>query len=79
MRTRLLALGIVLSVLGSTYAGDSIPAWAANRDERLPKSRAEHLAFLGVPDWHDAGVRGKGIKVAVIDSGFRGYKAQLGK
>jgi subtilisin family serine protease len=32
-----------------------------------------------VSAWHEAGSRGKGVKVAVLDSGFRGYKAHLGK
>jgi subtilisin family serine protease len=36
------------------------------------------LARLGVPAWHAAGYRGKGLKIAVLDSGFRGYKAALG-
>lgn len=81
MFTRALAFGVfaALGLVAPAWAADSIPAWAANRDERLPQSRAEHLAFLGVPEWHSAGVTGKRVKVAVIDSGFRGYKAQVGK
>jgi subtilisin family serine protease len=34
---------------------------------------------LGVSDWHAAGWRGQGIKVAVLDSGFRGYRKLLGQ
>ena len=79
MNIRLLAIGVLLLVVAPLSAGDSIPAWAANKDERLPQTRANHLAFLGVPDWHEAGVCGKGLKIAVIDSGFRGYKTQVGK
>src|SRR5262249_23234634 len=41
--------------------------------------RAEHLAQLGVDRWHAAGTRGRGVKVAVLDSGFRGYKRVLGE
>ncbi|HZT80290.1 MAG TPA: S8 family serine peptidase [Gemmataceae bacterium] len=41
--------------------------------------RAKHLARLGADRWHAAGFRGKGIKVAILDSGFRGYKEHLGK
>jgi len=37
------------------------------------------LARLGVDQWHKAGVRGSGVKVAVLDSGFRGYKDFFGK
>src|SRR5690348_7082638 len=41
--------------------------------------RARHLARLGVSRWHTGGHRGQGVKVAVLDSGFRGYRGQLGK
>lgn len=44
-------------------------------------ARAEiHAALepLGVHAWHAAGHRGKGVKVAVLDSGFRGYRNALG-
>jgi hypothetical protein len=33
---------------------------------------------LGAPAWHQAGLRGKGVKVAILDSGFRGYRRALG-
>ena len=36
------------------------------------------VASLGVPDWHKAGHTGKGVKVAVLDSGFRGYRLAQG-
>jgi subtilisin family serine protease len=32
-----------------------------------------------VAAWHSAGLRGQGVKVAVLDSGFRGYRDHLGK
>jgi subtilisin family serine protease len=41
--------------------------------------RQFHLAKLGALKWHDAGRRGGGIKVAVLDSGFRGHRQVLGK
>jgi len=41
--------------------------------------RKRFLARLGVDRWHAAGINGRGIKIAVLDSGFRGYKEQLGK
>ena len=41
--------------------------------------RARHLAGLGVDRWHALGHRGRGVKVAVLDSGFRGYRDHLGK
>jgi subtilisin family serine protease len=42
-------------------------------------SRPQHLERLGVRRWHELGYRGQGVKVAVLDSGFRGYRAFLDK
>ncbi len=65
-------------------------AAAASAEEATPDSlpvapyadparqRALHLAQLGVARWHAAGFRGRGVKIAVLDSGFRGYRAHLG-
>lgn len=50
-----------------------------NLDGEPAQQRASHLAALGVDRWHAAGTRGKGVKVAVLDSGFRGYSDHLGK
>jgi hypothetical protein len=50
---------------------------AAEADPRAHRRRL--LNALGVPSWHTAGHRGRGLKVAVLDSGFRGYKAHLGQ
>lgn len=46
---------------------------------RFPeRQRKEQLAKLGVDRWQTAGFRGQGIKIALLDTGFRGYRAQLG-
>ena len=42
-------------------------------------ARGVHLSRVGVERWHQAGIRGKGVKVAVLDSGFRGWRDHLGK
>lgn len=42
--------------------------------QRLPL-----LERLGVPVWHQRGWRGRGMKVAILDSGFHGYREHLGK
>jgi subtilisin family serine protease len=42
------------------------------------RRRTDHLARLGVPAWQAAGIRGQGVKIAVLDSGFRGYRDFLG-
>jgi subtilisin family serine protease len=39
----------------------------------------QHLTELGALRWHAAGYRGQGIKIAILDTGFRGYRAQLGR
>lgn len=53
------------------------PADYSNREPAL--ERAQHLRRLGVAAWHEQGYRGKGITVAILDSGFSGYRTQLGK
>src|SRR5438067_2267097 len=41
--------------------------------------REQLFAGLGVDRWHRAGWRGQGVKVAILDSGFRDYRGFLGK
>lgn len=52
---------------------------ASGQDATLVRQQAEHLARLGVARWHAAGYRGQGIKVAILDTGFRDYRSQLGR
>lgn len=86
MHNPLPAAGVVVALVvaaGLAPAASDIPAeipsWASNRDDRLPKDRADHLSKLGVLTWHAAGLRGQGVTVAVLDSGWRGYQEQVGK
>jgi subtilisin family serine protease len=82
MRIHRLLTGVVPAVAfaaGVAPAGDDIPPWAYNRSEWLPKDRADHLSKLGVLAWHRAGIRGEGVTIAVLDSGFRGYSEHAGK
>ena len=55
---------------------------AATPDAQSPTAqtteRGELLRRLGVPAWHALGWRGRGLKVAVLDSGFSGYSDHLG-
>jgi subtilisin family serine protease len=69
------ALVLVLLAAGVT---------ATRGSEPLPPAgpvldRPAHLALLGVDRWHAAGIKGKGVRVAVLDSGFRGYREHLGQ
>jgi subtilisin family serine protease len=43
------------------------------------QQRNNLLARMGADRWQTAGVRGQGVKIAVLDTGFRGYRAFLGK
>jgi subtilisin family serine protease len=79
MRSFLLTVGVALLCVPCSAADSSVPAWAQNRDERLPAERETHLKYLGAPDWNDAGFHGQGVKILVLDTGFRGYKDHLGK
>jgi subtilisin family serine protease len=88
-----LAASVACAVLAGLGSGELLldnvrPARAAaatpDSTQEAPDSqpleeRATLLARLGVDRWHAAGLRGKGIKVAILDSGFRGYKNQLGR
>jgi subtilisin family serine protease len=49
------------------------------QSESLRDGLVRAVKGLGVPPWHAAGQRGKGIKVAILDSGFNGWKRALGK
>ena len=77
-RMALYAVGLAsLTHLQSALSADLIapPAWQA---DRLPK-QAKLLADLWADRWHSAGFRGRGVKVLVLDTGFRGWRDQLGK
>ncbi len=39
---------------------------------------SEGAAAHGAPAWHDAGIKGSGVKIGVIDSGFRGFQSLMG-
>src|SRR5438552_7735704 len=77
----LLAIGLVAAdCTPSVGAAEepSLPSWALH-DEGLLRRRGERLSLLGAAEWHTQGYRGRGVKVAVLDSGFRGYGQHLGK
>jgi subtilisin family serine protease len=39
---------------------------------------SEGVRVIGANLWHDAGIKGQGVKVAIVDGGFRGYQRLLG-
>jgi subtilisin family serine protease len=83
----LLSLGALLAVSSVLSVPPRLPLSEAVADEaesRPPASpapglRQQLLTRLGVDRWHAAGVRGRGTKVAILDTGFRGWHDHLGK
>ena len=39
---------------------------------------SEGVAAHGVPAWHDAGLKGQGVKIGVIDVGFKDFESLMG-
>jgi subtilisin family serine protease len=79
---RCIALALLLAgCTGSPRSGVSASVEQAAEHAATPDtaSRQQHLARLGLPRWHERGSRGRGVKVAILDSGFRGYRRFLGK
>jgi subtilisin family serine protease len=71
--------GLFLLAVAAICAAPATPrAQAKGAAAAIASPRAEFLRRLGVERWHVAGCRGQGVKVAVLDSGFRGYRAFLG-
>ena len=51
----------------------TVPAWPL-QDEIV----SEGIAVHGVPPWHDAGYKGQGVKIGILDSGFDGFEGLMG-
>jgi subtilisin family serine protease len=79
--SKLAALLAVVLALPAARGADEIlsPRRSPAAESQLTAERSRHLSELGVDRWLAAGATGKGLKVAVLDSGLRGYKDQLGK
>jgi subtilisin family serine protease len=71
----------LLSAVPAIRAADETfaPRRSSPAEAALTTERAHHLAELGVDRWLAAGATGRGVKVAILDSGLHGYKDQLGK
>src|SRR5438477_11263021 len=69
-RTSLLTLFLFLP-LAVTIADPATTGVARDRPALLER--------MNVPAWHQGGTRGKGVKVAVLDTGFQGDRDHLGK
>ncbi len=54
----------------SIFAGVRLPAFA---EPLAGAYSSEGVSRSGADDWHNVGITGRGVKVAVIDVGFAGY------
>ena len=75
-RTFLVVVSLVLAL--QLWRAESSPPNGVDPPSIIAERR-RHLDALGVTRWHQAGARGAGVKVAVLDTGFRGYRDQLGR
>src|SRR5207253_1334343 len=64
----------VVAATGTEEAADE-----SSREAVARARRGVHLDKLGVQLWHQSGHKGSGIKVAILDPGFRGWKEHVGK
>jgi subtilisin family serine protease len=71
------ALSIPSRTTSAVSVGDESDKTTTNPSAARP--REQLLARMGIDRWQAAGIRGKGVKVAIIDTGFRGWRDQLGK
>ncbi|MCI2430476.1 S8 family serine peptidase [Candidatus Acetothermia bacterium] len=39
---------------------------------------SEGVRLMGIDAWHSENLKGQGVKIAIIDGGFQGYRARLG-
>src|SRR5438094_599960 len=85
----LLGTTLVTSVLAFGASGEretlsvAVPVVAGAVEETADQSsreavalarRGAHLGKVGVERWHQSGHKGGGVKVAILDTGFRGWK-----
>jgi subtilisin family serine protease len=69
-------IGLVILLWGPPAApdlGSGLP-----QGDWLPTSGPSGAALVGATPWHEAGVTGRGVKVAIVDIGFDGYRSRLG-
>ena len=74
-------------VIEALVPAKALTALARSRDVRfvreparpVPESvRGQGVAATGAAMWHRAGARGRGVKIAVVDLGFGGYRRSQG-
>jgi subtilisin family serine protease len=63
----------------SSYEQTTPDVRSAEKLETPAQQRRAHLTKLGIERWHRHSRRGQGVKIAILDSGFRDYRNFLGK
>jgi len=61
-----------------TIAAEADVYYISRPAEAFTMATTEGLAVINGPAWHAAGLRGAGVKVAIIDGGFQGYPGLRG-
>lgn len=74
-----LAVPLVRPSAGSAAAADVVVLPLRIATDDAARARQEHLAALGADRWHAAGIRGRETRLAILDTGFRGYRDYLGR
>ncbi len=54
------------------------PELTAQANDAEDEFRSEGLDAIGTAPWHEIGLNGQGVRVGVIDTGFKGYAERLG-
>ncbi len=76
---RKLAPWLCLCVAAISLIASAAAQPTPDADAPSVRQRREHLDRLGVARWHRLGQRGQGVKIAVLDTGFRGWRQFLGQ
>jgi Subtilase family len=71
--------GVLAAEAPAPSIQESTPESASPPYADALQARRQQLSRLGADRWHAAGYRGRGIKIAILDTGFRDYQAYLGR
>ena len=56
-----------------------IPAPTATPEPLIGEFTSQGVGVIGALAWHEAGYKGQGVKVGIIETGFEGYSSLIGK